>query len=85
MKLPETAGETAETAAAETVVTAAEAVETVDTAVEAAARISFDAVIRMPESSPHKQFLVGCCSPFMRVAEHLTELRASCKQCLPGR
>ena len=28
---------------------------------------------------------VGCSSPFMRLAEHLTALCAWCKQCLPGR
>ena len=28
-------------------------------------------------------FLEGCSSPFMRLAEHLTALRAWCKQCLP--
>ena len=33
---------------------------------------SFDAVIRIPESTPHKRFLVGCSSPLMRLAEHLT-------------
>ena len=37
---------------------------------------SFDAVIHMQESPPHKRFLVGCSSPFMRVDEHLTTLRA---------
>ena len=36
-------------------------------------------------SPPHKRFLVGCSSPFMRLAEHLTALRAWCKQCLLGR
>ena len=29
--------------------------------------------------------LVGCSSPFMRLARHLTALRPWCKQCLPGR
>ena len=46
---------------------------------------SFDAVTHMQESSPQKRFLVGCCSPFMPLAEHLTALRAWCKQCLPRR
>ena len=36
-------------------------------------------------SPPHKRFLIGCSSPFMRLAEHLTAPRAWCKQCLPGR
>ena len=31
-------------------------------------------------SPPHKRFSVGCGSPFMRLAEHLTALRACCKQ-----
>ena len=34
---------------------------------------------------PHDRFLGGCSSPFMRLAERLTALRAWCKQCLPGR
>ena len=33
-------------------------------------------VIHTQESPPHKRFLVGCSSPFMRLAEHLTALRA---------
>ena len=33
---------------------------------------------QMQESSPHKRILVGSSSPFMRVAEHLTALRARC-------
>ena len=34
-----------------------------------------------PYASPlHKRFLVGCSSPFMRLAKHLTALRAWCKQ-----
>ena len=33
-------------------------------------------VIHMQESPPHKRFLVGCSSPFMRLAQHLTALRA---------
>ena len=37
---------------------------------------SFDAVINMQESPPHKRLLVGCSSPFMRLAEHLTVIRA---------
>ena len=36
-------------------------------------------------SSPQERFLVRCISPSMRLAEHLTALRAWCKQCLPGR
>ena len=39
---------------------------------------SFDAVIRMQESSPQNIFLVGCSSPFMRLAEYLTAFRAWC-------
>ena len=37
------------------------------------------------QDPPHKRFLVGCCSPFMRLAEHLTALRAWCRRCLLGR
>ena len=33
---------------------------------------SFDSVIHMQESPPHKRFLVGCSSPLMRFAEHFT-------------
>ena len=33
---------------------------------------SFYAVIHMQESPPHKRFLVGCSSPFIRLAEHLS-------------
>ena len=36
-------------------------------------------------SPPHMRFLVGCSSPSMRLAEHLTVLRAWCTQCLAGR
>ena len=48
---------------------------------------SFDAVIHVQESPPHKRFLrvVGCNSNFMRLAQHLTALRAWCKQCVSGR
>ena len=46
---------------------------------------SFDAVIHMQENPPQKRFLAGCSSPFMRLAKHLTALRAWCKQCLLGR
>ena len=48
---------------------------------------SVDAVIHMQESPPPQgRFLVGCSSPFMRLAEHLTALRDWCKQqYLPGR
>ena len=38
---------------------------------------------RCPSPS-YERFLEGCSSPFMRLAEHLTALRAWCKQCLPG-
>ena len=34
---------------------------------------------------PRNRFLVGRSSPFTRLAEHRTALRAWCKQCLPGR
>ena len=37
------------------------------------------------ERPPQKRFLVGCSSPFKRLAQHLTALRAWCKQYLPGR
>ena len=43
----------------------------------------FDIVIHVQESSPHTRFLVGCSSPFMRLAEHLTALSAS-NVCLVG-
>ena len=36
-------------------------------------------------NSTQKRFLVGCSSPFMRLTQNLTTLRASCKRCLPGR
>ena len=29
--------------------------------------------------------VIGCSSPFMRLSQHLTALRAWYKQCLPGR
>ena len=35
-------------------------------------------------SPSHERFLEGCSSPFMRLAEHFTTLRAWFKQCLPG-
>ena len=35
-------------------------------------------------SPPRTWSLVGCNSPVMRFAEHLTGLRAWCRQCLPG-
>ena len=41
---------------------------------------SFDAVIHMQERPPTKRFLVGCSSPFMRLAQLITALRAWCKQ-----
>ena len=43
-----------------------------------------DAVIRMKGMSSQKGFLVGCSSPFMRLAQHLAALCAWRKQCLPG-
>ena len=43
---------------------------------------SLDAVIRTQESSPRQRLLEGCSYPFMRVVQHLTALRAWCKQCL---
>ena len=48
--------------------------------------ILFDAVIYMQESQPHKRFLLiaRCSSISMRLARHLTALRAGCKQCPPG-
>ena len=39
---------------------------------------SLDAVINMQETPPQKRFVVGCSSPFVRLAEHLTALRAWC-------
>ena len=36
----------------------------------------------MCRSPFYERFLEGCSSPFMRLAEHLTTLRAWCKQCL---
>ena len=38
-----------------------------------------DAVIYIQESPPHRRFLVECSSPFMRLAQRLTALRASRK------
>ena len=35
--------------------------------------------------SSYERFLEGCSSPFMRLAEHVTALRAWCKQCVSGR
>ena len=46
---------------------------------------SFEAVIHTQESPPQKGLLVGCSSLFMRLARHLTALRAWCKQHLPAR
>ena len=46
---------------------------------------AFHAAIHMQESLPQKQSLVGCTSPSMRLAQHLTALRAWCRQSLPGR
>ena len=37
---------------------------------------SLDAVIDMQEIPLQKRFLVGCSSPFIRLAQHLTALRA---------
>ena len=45
-------------------------------------KTSFDAVIHLQERPPHKRFLVGCSSPFMRLAEHLTAIRVRLKQWL---
>ena len=45
---------------------------------------SLDTVIPCP-SPPRTRFLVGCSSPVMRLAQHLSALRAWCKQCPPGR
>ena len=45
----------------------------------------FAAVIYMQESLPHKRFLIGCGSPFMRLVEQLTVLRAWGKHFMPGR
>ena len=39
---------------------------------------SLDAVIHTQESPPQKRFLVGCSSTLMRLAQHLTALRAWC-------
>ena len=39
---------------------------------------------RWCRSSSYKRFLEGCSSPFMRLVEHLTALRAWRKQCLPN-
>ena len=39
----------------------------------------------MQENPPHKRYLVGCGSPFLRLAQNLSALRGWCKQCLPGR
>ena len=47
--------------------------------------IKCDAIMHVQESPPHKRFLVGCSPPSMRLAEHITALRAWCKQCLPRR
>ena len=44
---------------------------------------SFEAVIHMQENPPDKRRLVGCSSPFMQLAEHLTALCAS-YVCLVG-
>ena len=46
---------------------------------------SVDAVVRMQENPPQKRVFVGCSSRFMRLAQHVTALRAWCKQCLPAR
>ena len=44
-----------------------------------------EAVIHVRIRLPHKRFLVRCSSPLVRLAQHLTALRAWCKQYLPGR
>ena len=36
------------------------------------------------QSPSYERFSEGCNSPFMRLAKHLTALRARCQQCLPG-
>ena len=46
---------------------------------------SLDAVIDTRERPPQRRFIVGCSSTFMLLSQHLTALRAWCKQCLPGR
>ena len=45
-----------------------------------------DAVIYTQETPPLKRLLlkVGCSSPFVQLARHLTAVRAWCKQYLPG-
>ena len=44
-----------------------------------------DAVIHVQKRPPQKRlFLLGCSSPFMRLAPNLAVIRAWCKQCLPG-
>ena len=43
---------------------------------------SFDAVIHVQKSPPHKRFLVGFSSPFTRLAEHFTALRAWWWRCM---
>ena len=41
---------------------------------------------RCPYTSPlHERFRVGCSLPLIRLGEHFTAIRASCKRCLPGR
>ena len=42
----------------------------------------FDAVIHLQECPPHKRFIVGCSSPFIRLAQHLSTLRAWCEQAM---
>ena len=37
--------------------------------------------LHMQENPPQKRFSVGYSSPFMRLAQHLTTLRAWCNQC----
>ena len=39
--------------------------------------------IHVQVSPPRKRFLVGCSSPFMRLAGHLAALHAWCKQAVP--
>ena len=46
---------------------------------------SIDSKLPSTVSLPHKPFFGGCSPPFMRLAQHLTALKACCKQCLPGR
>ena len=46
--------------------------------------VLFFVFLHPPPNAPHKWFLVGCSSPFMRLAEHLAALHAWCKRDVPG-